>query len=75
MINRHDQIYVERGGKIYPTQARFESEDALISTINNVAQWVGREVSREQPILDARLPDGSRVNVILPPSARGGTGS
>ena len=72
MINRHDQIYVERGGKIYPTQARFESEDALISAINNVAQWVGREVSREQPILDARLPDGSRVNVILPPSARGG---
>ena len=72
MINRHDQIYIERGGKIYPTQARFESEDALVSAINNVAQWVGRDVSREQPILDARLPDGSRVNVILPPSARGG---
>ena len=68
MINRHDQIYIERGGKVYPTQARFENEDSLISAINNVAQWVGRDVSRDNPILDARLPDGSRVNVILPPA-------
>lgn len=72
MINRFDQIYVERRGKIYPTDCRFADEDALLSAITNVAQWVGRDIGPEQPILDARLPDGSRVNVVLPPSSRGG---
>ena len=72
MINRFDQVYVERGGKLYETSAQFESEDALTSAVHNVAQWVGREITTESPILDARLPDGSRVNAILPPGARGG---
>lgn len=72
MINRYNQIYIERGGKIYKTEAKFESEDALLSAITNVAQWVGRDVNPENPVMDARLPDGSRVNVILPPSSRGG---
>ncbi|MCA9108032.1 MAG: CpaF family protein, partial [Planctomycetales bacterium] len=72
MINRFDQIYVERGGKLYPTECRFADEDSLLSAITNVAQWVGRDIGPEQPILDARLPDGSRVNVVLPPSSRGG---
>lgn len=72
MINRFDEIYVERGGRLYPTEAAFESEDALLSAVHNVAQWVGREVNAELPVLDARLPDGSRVNVILPPGARRG---
>ncbi len=72
MINRFDRIYVERRGRLYPTDCAFPDEDALMSAIANVSQWVGREVGREHPILDARLPDGSRVNVVLPPSARGG---
>lgn len=72
MINRFDQIYVERAGKLFPTRARFPSEDALMSAVTNVAQWVGREINQENPVLDARLPDGARVNVILPPGARSG---
>ena len=72
MVNRFDQVYVERQGRLFATEARFESEDALLSAITNVAQWVGREINAEQPILDARLPDGSRVHAILPPSCRGG---
>ena len=45
----------------------------LLSAIHNVAQWVGREINEEQPVLDARLPNGSRVHAIIPPSARTGT--
>lgn len=73
MVNRFDQIHIERYGRLESTDARFESEDALISAIHNVAQWVGREINLENPILDARLPDGSRVNAVLPPASRQGT--
>ena len=73
MVNGFDQVYVERHGKLYETEARFLSDDALISAIHNIAQWVGREIDPERPILDARLPNGSRVNAIVPPSARTGT--
>jgi len=73
MVNRFDQIYVERAGRLEKTKARFESEDALLSAIHNVAQWVGRDINRERPILDARLPDGSRVHSVIPPSCRNGT--
>lgn len=72
MVNRHDQIYVEREGRLQKTDAAFASEDALLSAIHNVAQWVGRRIDADQPILDARLPNGSRVHAILPPGARGG---
>lgn len=73
MVNRFDQIYIERGGRLYKTDAHFASEDALLSAVHNVAQWVGRRIDEQQPILDARLPNGSRVHAILPPSCRGGT--
>ncbi|MFM8250052.1 MAG: CpaF family protein [Planctomycetota bacterium] len=73
MVNRFDQVYIERAGKLHKTDARFESDDALLSAVHNVAQWVGRRVDEHQPIMDARLPNGSRVHVVLPPSARGGT--
>ncbi len=72
MVNGHNEIYVERGGKLIHTDLRFPSEDALLSAIHNVAQWVGREISEEHPVLDARLPDGSRVHAVIPPSARTG---
>lgn len=72
MINRFDQVYIERGGRLSQTDAKFESEDALVSAIHNIAQSVGREISFEHPILDARLPDGSRVHAILPPGCRNG---
>jgi pilus assembly protein CpaF len=73
MVNRFDQIYVERGGRLYPTDVRFESEDALLSAVHNVAQWVGRDINLDRPVLDARLPDGSRVHAIIPPGCRNGT--
>ncbi len=73
MVNRFDQIHIERRGRLERTDARFESEDALVSAIHNVAQWVGREIDPEHPILDARLPDGSRVNAVIPPASRQGT--
>src|SRR4029453_15493298 len=70
MVNGHNQIYVERRGRLYLTETQFEREDAPLSAVHNVAQWVGREVSAERPILDARLPNGSRVHAVIPPSAR-----
>jgi pilus assembly protein CpaF len=73
MINRFDDIYVERKGRLEKTSVRFEDDDALLSAVHNVAQWIGREIDRQRPTLDARLPDGSRVHAIVPPSARGGT--
>jgi pilus assembly protein CpaF len=73
MVNGFNEIYIERKGRIEPTNAKFASEDALLSAVHNVAQYVGREVHENQPILDARLPDGSRVHAVIPPSARRGT--
>ncbi len=73
MVNGYDCIYVERRGRLIRTDASFPSEDALLTAIHNVAQWVGREISEERPVLDARLPDGSRVHAVIPPSARTGT--
>jgi pilus assembly protein CpaF len=73
MVNRFDQVYIERAGRLIATEARFESEDALLSAVHNVAQWVGRDINHDRPILDARLPDGSRVHAIIPPGCRSGT--
>jgi len=73
MVNRFDQVYIERAGQLHETAARFETEDALLSAVHNIAQWVGREINQEHPILDARLPDGSRVHAIIPPGCRAGT--
>ncbi|MEX0715735.1 MAG: CpaF family protein [Planctomycetaceae bacterium] len=73
MVNGHDEIYVERHGRLFETKAAFPSEDALLSAVHNVAQYVGREIDEDRPILDARLPDGSRVHAVIPPSARRGT--
>jgi pilus assembly protein CpaF len=73
MVNRFDQVYIERAGKLHRTDAHFETEDALLSAVHNIAQWVGREINQEHPILDARLPDGSRVHAIIPPGCRAGT--
>jgi pilus assembly protein CpaF len=72
MVNGHNEVYVERRGRLEHTPARFATEDALLSAIHNVAQWVGREITEEHPVLDARLPDGSRVHAVIPPAARGG---
>ncbi len=72
MVNGASQIYVEKKGKLYRTKARFEDEEALMSAVRRVGQAVGRTIDEKNPILDARLPDGSRVHAMVPPSARKG---
>ncbi len=72
MINGPDQIFVERAGKLFLTDARFPSREALTATLRNLAQFVGRHVDEHRPILEGRLPDGSRVEAVLPPAAPGG---
>jgi pilus assembly protein CpaF len=69
MVNNYDTIYVERGGKIYWTGARFFDTEQLRRTIEKVVARVGRRIDESQPYVDARLPDGSRVNAIIPPLA------
>ena len=73
MVNGHANVYVERNGRLEKAESSFESEDALASAVNNIAQWVGRRIDVDHPVLDARLPDGSRVHAIIPPQARTGT--
>jgi pilus assembly protein CpaF len=69
MVNNYDSIYVERGGKIYWTGARFFDTEQLRRTIEKVVARVGRRIDESSPYVDARLPDGSRVNAIIPPLA------
>jgi pilus assembly protein CpaF len=72
MVNGFDEIYVERAGVLEATDIRFAEEQDLISLIEQVAAYVGRRVSAQDAMLDARLPDGSRVNVIMPPLSLSG---
>jgi pilus assembly protein CpaF len=69
MVNGHDQIFVERGGVLYETEARFTDDEHLMRVIERIVAGVGRRVDEASPMVDARLPDGSRVNVIVPPLA------
>ena len=73
MINGPQNIYVEKGGKVIKAEASFPSEQALFAAANNIAKSVGRLLNQEYPRLDARLPDGSRVHVVIPPLSRVGT--
>lgn len=73
LINGHDEIFIERGGKLERTDVSFLDEDSLKSAVTSVAQSVQRRISEEEPRLDARLPDGSRIAVVLPPCSRKGT--
>ena len=70
MINGHEKIYIEENGQLRLTNRRFDSEHALMSALRNLSQYVGRELNIDKPILEARLPDGSRVEAIIPPTSR-----
>ena len=72
MINGYDQIFVEKDGHIQSFSQSFESEDRLASIIQQIVAGCNRLVNEAVPIVDARLPDGSRVNVVLPPVALDG---
>lgn len=67
MINGPDEIFIERSGKLIELEERFESEEKLQDVIQRIVALAGREVNQANPIVDTRLPDGSRVNVVLPP--------
>jgi pilus assembly protein CpaF len=69
MVNGYNSIYVERAGKIYWSGAKFHDEGQLRRTIDKIVAKVGRRVDEASPFVDARLPDGSRVNAIIPPLA------
>ena len=72
MVNGHERVFAERRGKLESVATRFDDEDALLSAIHNLTQYVDRDISAEQPILDARLPSGARVHAIIPPASRVG---
>ncbi len=67
MVNGHERVYVERGGVVEPTDVRFPSEQALRDAIERILAPLGRRVDELSPMVDARLEDDSRVNVIIPP--------
>ena len=69
MVNGWDSIYVERAGKLYWTGSKFHDDSQLRRTIDKIVSKVGRRIDESSPYVDARLPDGSRVNAIIPPLA------
>lgn len=72
MINGPGRIYVERRGKLERVAEQFPNVKALYAALRNTAQYVGKHVDEERPLLEGRLPDGSRVAAVLPPSGTGG---
>ena len=69
MVNAHDLIFVERGGRLERADASFVDNAHLLRIIDKIVSQVGRRVDESSPMVDARLPDGSRVNAIIPPLA------
>jgi pilus assembly protein CpaF len=72
MINGPNQIYIEKKGQLELVPAKFASREALTAALRNMAQFVGKHVDEMRPILEGRLPDGSRVEAVLPPAAPDG---
>ena len=69
MVNRHDEVYVERAGQLARHDTVFSSEQAVRGVIDRIVAPLGRRIDESSPMVDARLPDGSRVNAVIPPIA------
>jgi len=69
MVNAHDDIYVERAGRLTRSEVIFSSDSAVMSSIERIVSPLGRRIDESSPMVDARLADGSRVNAIIPPLA------
>ena len=69
MINGPENIFIEQNGRLFKLDKQFESQRRLEDIIQRIVGLAGREVNQANPICDTRLPDGSRVNVVLPPIA------
>jgi pilus assembly protein CpaF len=69
LVNRYNQVYIERAGKLEKTNLQFKDDAHLMQIIDRIVSRVGRRIDESQPMVDARLPDGSRVNAIIPPLA------
>jgi len=69
LVNRFDQVYIERAGKLLPTNLSFKYDGHLLQIIDRIVSRVGRRIDESSPMVDARLPDGSRVNAIIAPLA------
>ncbi|HEY1016748.1 MAG TPA: CpaF family protein, partial [Herpetosiphonaceae bacterium] len=69
MVNSKDVVYIERKGKLTLSGVRFASDDHALKIIDRIIRPLGRRIDRKWPMVDARLPDGSRVNAIIPPCA------
>src|SRR5437879_8139451 len=67
MVNAGSQIFIEKHGQLAPVPGITISEQALCAAVKNIARRLGDDISEEKPILDSRLPDGSRVAAVLPP--------
>jgi pilus assembly protein CpaF len=73
MVNRYDSIWLEKSGKLVQANAQFADEAHLRRTIDKIVSRIGRRVDEASPMVDARLPDGSRVNAVVPPLAVDGS--
>jgi pilus assembly protein CpaF len=73
MINSAKEVYIERSGRLEKTEAQFKDEESFLAAVNNVLQYTGKRLTQDHPLVDARLPDGSRVHVVLSPLSRFGT--
>jgi len=72
LVVGHNQVYIEKHGKLYKTDVTFQDDQHLLHIIERIVSRVGRRVDESSPMVDARLPDGSRVNAIIPPLALDG---
>jgi len=69
MVNSKDKVYIEKKGKLYLTDKKFISDKQILTVIERIVAPIGRRIDESVPLVDARLPDGSRVNAIIPPLA------